>query len=464
MIKRITLIVMIAAALGVVGFWGWQFYQTRTHQTSSVKKQTPDIQTFSLSNGMEVILVPNHRVPAVSHTLWLRVGAADDALGKSGIAHYLEHLMFKGTPMVADGEYSKQIAALGGSFNAFTGADFTGYYVNIAKEHLEKVMQLESDRFQNLLPPMEVFEKERDVIVEERKSRTENRPQALLAEEVSASLFRHHPYRIPIIGWMHEMEGLTADDAKAFYDHYYHAGNLVLVVAGDITREQLQPLAEKYYGSMKAKEPYKRQWVKEPPQRAPRDIVFAHEQVRQIQWLRTYVAPSMVDGKTEHVLPLELLVQWLGGGKTSLLYRDLVVEKKLATSASAGYSGLNYGPSRLSIYVTPASGVTKQQIENAVDAILQKARTEPIDSKHLERAKTLLKASAIYARDGLEPVAQYIGYLRMLNLDVSYFTRWAQMVDAVTKEQITKAANDVLKPEQSVSAYMVPKAEVQDAQ
>ena len=242
------------------------------------------IEEFTLSNGMPVILVPNHRVPAVNHTLWLPVGAADDPRGASGLAHYHEHLMFKGTPKNSEGTYERMVESLGGETNAFTGADYTGFYVTIATEHLEKIMALEADRFQHLAPSANDYAKEREVIIEERRSRIENQPMALIKEQINAALYQHHPYQIPIIGWMHEMQTLSAEDAKQFYDTYYHAGNMVLVVAGDIKRDELKRLAEKYYGTIPAKPDYQRNWVNEPPQRAARQVVLRHPQVKQPQY------------------------------------------------------------------------------------------------------------------------------------------------------------------------------------
>jgi zinc protease len=418
-----------------------------------------DIESFSLRNGMEVVLVHNDRVPAVSHTLWIRAGAADDPMGKSGIAHYLEHLMFKGTKRWSEGQFEKQINERGGALNAFTGADFTGYYVNIAKEHLETVMQLESDRFQRLLPPDNAFARELQVILEERRSRIENSPSALLAEQMRASLFRHHPYRIPIIGWMHEMEGLTAEDAKSFYDRYYHPGMMVLVVAGDITREQLQPLAERYYGSILPRQSSARNWLKEPPQTTARRVSLSHPLVQQERFSRYYVAPSYVEGETKHALPLEILNYWLGGGRTSLLYRKLVIEQQLATSVSSYYSGLTRGPAVFSISATPAEGVNLEQLEAAIDKVIIDAKDGRITEAGLKRAKTLLKAEAIYARDGLQNVAQIMGYLRMLDMDLSYYTEWDKHVEQVTAEQVRAAAQDVLRPEQSVTGTLIPSAD-----
>jgi len=416
------------------------------------------IEAFTLSNGMQVIVAPNHRVPAVSHIIWLSVGATDDPAGKSGLAHYLEHLMFKGTSQVPEGEYSKRIERIGGNQNAFTGPDFTGYYVNVAKEHLEEVMRLESDRFQHLQPSLEQSLKERDVIVEERRMRIENSPPALLFEQVNATLFQHHPYRIPIIGWAHEMKKLEPSDAMMFYHEYYHPGNMTLVVAGDVTAAELKPLAEQYYGSIPAKEPIRHRWLEEPPLRAEKMVILRSAQQKQMIWSRHYIAPNLVYGETSHALPLMLLEQWLGGGKTSLLYQSLVEKQKIAVNVSVEYSPLARGPSQFIIYVMPADGVTPERIAQAVDDSLKIATDTLINSERLNRVKTLLKADVIYAQDGLQAVGQFVGYLSALGVSLDYYTNWVSYVESVTAEQIQQAAEAVLIKSQSVTAHLIPEA------
>lgn len=453
--KRKILIAVLAVAIaGAILFFVHPFDASRAphkkHASSS-----GEIVSFHLQNGMEVVLVPNHRIPAISHTLWVKAGAADDPAGKSGLAHYLEHLMFKGTPTHPSGDYESIVEGFGGEFNAFTGSDYTGYYVTIAKEHLEQVMALESDRMQHLSMETDTLLKERDVIIEERKSRVDNQPRALLSEAVDAALFRAHPYRTPIIGWLHEMQQLTPDDARAFYRLHYQPAHMVLVVAGDIDQATLAPLAEKYYGAIKAPKVPVRNWSEEPPQRAERVVRMHHPLVQQPVWLRTYMAPSLGSGDNKKALPLELLAQWLGGGKTSLLYRELVVNQKIATAVSVNYSSLSRGPARFTIAVSPAPDVSGAVVQKAVNQQLTIVRHQQIAPGDLERIKTLLKAEAIYARDGLEPVAQVVGVLRVLDLDVGYFTQWPSRIEAVTADAIRDAAKSTLRPEQSVTAQLL---------
>lgn len=419
-------------------------------------ESAPVIESFTLDNGLEVIVIPNHRVPAVSHMVWYRVGSADDPPGKSGLAHFHEHIMFKGTAKYKPGEYADIISRHGGQQNAFTGHDATAYYVNISKDELPRVMEMEADRMRGVKPLDEDVDRERQVIIEERRMRVENNPDALLNEQISASLFRHHPYRMPAIGWMHEMETLTKADMLAFHKKWYHPNNAMLIVSGDITAAELRPLAQKYYGGI-AKAPLPaRQWNKEPPQSSERRVVLQHANVKQPLWYRSYMAPSMAYGNKEQAMPLFVFSQLLGGGKTSRLYQSLVVERKLASAVSVDYSGFSLGPAQFEISITPENGVTLEALEKIVDEEIEKILSETIAPADLSRAKALLRAESIYARDGLSSMARIMGWLRIAGLDKSYFTRWPELIEAVTAEQLAQASRDVFNPRQSVTGWLLP--------
>lgn len=441
---------LVIAAIAAVIYW-----PQNPSDKAGITLPDVAIDRFTLSNGMVVILVPNDRVPAISHTLWLKVGAADDPMGKSGLAHYLEHLMFKGTEKVPSGDYSRQIERLGGNHNAFTSSDFTGYYVNIAREHLEEVMKLEADRWQHLTISDAEWQQEREVILEERRSRIDNSPQSILNEQMNAVQYYHHPYRIPIIGWKHEMERLTKDDALEFYRNYYHPANMFLVVAGDITRAELEPMAERYYGAIPTGTHYARRWVQEPEQLAARQLSVKHPLAQQRQWVRSYVAPSLNSGDKKQALPLLLLTQWLGGGQTGLLYQELVVKQQLATSAGASFQPFSYGPSELTLYATPRDGVSMSQISKAVTAVIDRLALEPIDAATLKRVQSVLQAEAIYARDGLETVAQFCGYLEAVGLPLDYYSKWIEWIGAVTADEIS-AATQVFDARHSVTGFLLP--------
>lgn len=414
------------------------------------------VETFELENGLKVVVIPNHRVPAVSHMLWLRIGSADEERGQSGLAHYLEHMMFKGTERLKVGEYSQIAAKHGGDHNAFTSYDYTGYYVNIAKEHLPLVMNLEADRLVNLKVDDAEFLKEREVIIEERSMRTDNQPAALLREQMMAALFLNHPYQIPVIGWRHEMQALTREQVFAMYHRFYHPNNGVLVVAGDITAEELKPLAEKYYGQLPKGEKLERNWTKEPKHVAERRLVLRDDKVMQPDFRRYYLAPSFVDGKTEKAIPLTLLAQVLGGSRTSRLHQELVVKRKIATQAGAYYNGLDRGPSIFSIFVTPAEFEELATVEAAVDEVLKQIQQEGISEEELSRAKTLEKANVIYARDGLQSLAYIIGQLYMVGLDEHFFNAWPEKIEATTAVELKNAARAVLVPERSVTGWLLP--------
>ncbi len=416
----------------------------------------PPVESFSLKNGMEVIVIPNHRVPAVSHMLWFRIGSADDPPMQSGLAHYHEHMMFKGTEKFRQGQYESLIAAQGGQQNAFTNYDATGYYVNIAKDKLPLAMELEADRMRGLKPDPKEALKEREVIMEERRMRTDNNPQALLSEQMNAALFLNHPYHTPVIGWMHEMAGLKPEDVLAFHKKYYHPDNAILVISGDTSAAEIRPLAEKYYGSLPKRAVPERIWKEEPPARTERHLTLKHANVKQPIWERSYLAPSLVHGDTQHAFPLMVLAQVLGAGRTGILYQELVVKQQLATSISAQYGGFSRGPDQFAINAVPAANVSPEKLEAAINALLDQTLKQGIPVEAVIRAKSLLKAEAIYAREGLQPMAYLMGMLRILGLEKDMFTKWPELIEAVTPEQVQEAAKAVLKPEASVTGLLLP--------
>lgn len=416
-------------------------------------------ETFTLDNGMQVVVVTNRRAPVVSHHVWYKVGSADSPLGKSGLAHFLEHLMFKGTANLAPGEFSQVVARNGGNENAFTGPDYTGYFQTIAKDRLELVMRMEADRMANLVLDDDEVLRERSVVLEERSQRTDNDPGARLAEQLNATQFYHHPYRLPVIGWRHEMETYTREDALDFYRTWYAPNNAVLIVAGDIDAAELRPLAEKYYGAIPARPVPARDRVQEPPQDARREIVLSDPRVQQPYWLRSYLAPSFSAGASEHAYPLEVLSEILGGTSTSRLYRSLVIEQKLATSAGAYYRGTALDPTTFRVYATPRPGVSLDELEAAVDAELQRLVEEPITRQEVERATQRLVAEATYARDSLSSAVRSFGAALATGRTVADVEAWPERIAAVTADQVNRAADDVFRPERSVTGRLVPAPE-----
>lgn len=421
------------------------------------------VEKFTLDNGMEVVVIPNHRVPAVSHMLWFRIGSADEQKGSSGLAHYLEHMMFKGTKTLKVGEYSQTVSKFGGDHNAFTSFDFTGYYVNIARDNLPMVMKLEADRMVNLQVDEAEFTKEREVIIEERSMRTDNQPSAVLSEQMRAALFLNHPYHTSIIGWRHEMSTLSREQVFEMYRRYYHPNNAVLIVAGDITAKELKPLAETIYGALPKGETLTRNWTEEPAPNSERRVIHRDEKVLQQSFERDYLAPGFVHGEKQHAFALSLLSQVLGGTDTSRLYQDLVVKRKLAVGAQAYYSGIDLGPSTFSVSAVPAEGVSLEALEKGVDEVLRGIQTKPVTEAELTRAKTQAKASIIYARDGLQSLAYIFGQLYMVGLDEAFFNAWPENIEAVTLQQVQDAAAFVLKPERSVTGWLLPQEQANPA-
>ncbi len=413
-------------------------------------------ETFTLGNGMQVVVVPNHRVPVVTHMVWYKVGAADEPAGKSGIAHFFEHLMFKGTEKWGPGEFSKQVARNGGRDNAFTGQDFTAYHQTVAVDRLELVMAMEADRMTNLTLTEKEVEPERLVIFEERRQRVGNNPRAVLSEHVSAALFLNHPYRKPIIGWEHELEALSIDDLRSFYRRWYAPNNAILVVAGDITAKQLRPLAEKHYGVIAPADTPLRARPQEPPQNAARRVVLEDKRVRQESWSRIYLAPSYGWGESRHVFALQVLASVLGGPATSRLYRKLVVERQLAVNAGAYYSANQLGPSRFGIYASPRVGVSLDTLVDAVEAEVARLLADGADESEVARAKGRLQAEAVYARDSLGTGARVLGTALATGRTIDEVEVWPERIGAVTAAQVDAAARAVLKDRQSVTALLLP--------
>lgn len=413
-------------------------------------------ETFTLENGMEVVVLPDHRAPVVTHMVWYKAGSADEPWGKSGIAHFLEHLMFRGTKNVPAGELSKLVAKHGGQDNAFTSVDYTAYFQRVAVDRLPLVMQLEADRMTNLVLTENVVNPERDVILEERSQRTDNDPESLLAERMSAALFMQHPYGVPIIGWEHEMRGLTLEDAISFYKTYYAPNNAVLIVAGDITAEQLKPLAEKYYGGIPAQEVPERYRPKEPTHAAPVRVTLRDARVRQPNFRRSYLAPSYATAKGDEAYALDVLVQILGAGATSRLYTSLVVDQGIAASAGAWYwsTVLDYG--RFGLSASPREGVTLEQVEEASDAVIRELIENGVSDEELTRAKENLIADAIYARDSQQSQARIYGAALTTGSSIEDVLTYPDRIRNVTAAEVVAAAKTLFASPAQVTGYLMP--------
>ena len=407
-------------------------------------------ETFTLKNGLRGVVVVNRRAPVALHMLWYRAGAIDEPAGKSGIAHFLEHLLFKATKTLKSGEFSRIVAANGGQENAFTSWDYTGYYQFVAKDRLARMMEIEADRMANLVLTDDDIERERRVILEERRSRIEARPSSILWEQARRALYLNHGYGRPIIGWMHEMEQLSRQDAFDFYRRYYGPNNAVLVVAGDVDPDEVRRLAETYYGRVP---------LLEPPQRAERRVIYRDPRVRRPSFSRMYYAPGYNSRAAEHAYALQVLARLLGSSSTSLLYQSLVVRQKLATAAGSDYGANRRGPSSFYLYASPRPGVGIGRLEKAVDDELAKILEKGVSKEDVEAAKQQLQDMAIFARDSLRTGANAIATSLMVG----------RTVQDVEVDQVNAAARHVLQPRRSVTALLLPeksagvkKAEVQE--
>ena len=414
-------------------------------------------KTFTLDNGLKVVVIENHRAPIVMQMLWYRVGSADEAPGESGLAHFLEHLLFKGTKTTKPGEFSRTISRVGGRDNAFTSFDYTSYFQRVDAHDLETIMRLESDRMHNLVLSDDVVLPERDVVLEERRSRTDNSPAAQLREQMRRALYLNHPYGRPVIGWMSEIRQLTTENALAFYRKYYAPNNAMLIIAGDATVQRVRVLAEKYYGPIPRRAVPKRVRPKEPPHRAARRLVLRNQRVKLPSWSRFYLAPSYSAGEKQYAYPLDILAQVLGGGSTSRLYRRLVVELGIASSAGAWYSGsgLDYG--EFGLYASPKVGGDIEAVEKALLSEVRAALKAGFKAEDIERAKKLISAQAIYARDGIRAGPNAFGSAFTQGQTIDEVENWPERIAAVTPEQVMAAAKAVLKVENSVTGILLPK-------
>lgn len=414
--------------------------------------------SFTLSNGMRGVVIPDHRAPVVTHMVWYNAGAADEPPGVSGIAHFLEHLMFKASETIPSGEFSKRVARMGGQDNAFTSQDVTAYYQRIAKDRLAIVMGMEAERMTKLkLDPKEIVT-ERDVILEERRTRTENNPRVLLSEQMDAALYLSHPYRTPVIGWMHEMEKLSHADALTFYKRFYAPNNAILVVAGDVTVEEVKALAEKTYGKIPRNDnvqPYAR--PREPVQRAARRLVLNDERAGKPIVQRYYLAPSYTNAAPKEAESLDLLMKIAAHGTTSRLYKELVVKRKLASSAGGWYSGAARDYGKIAIYAVPAEGVALEKLEAAIDEVLADVVSGGVTQAELDRARNVYVADYIYESDSQSTLARRYGFGLTVGLSLEKIENWPNVLRSLTVADL-KAAAKHLDIRASVTGYLVPEA------
>ena len=421
----------------------------------SVERRRSDF--FILPNGLQVVVLPSSRAPIVNQLVVYKVGSADEVYGKTGIAHFLEHMMFKGTASIGPTEFSRIVSKNGGRDNAYTSFDTTGYYQIVSPDRLEMVMRMEADRMANLRITEKELIPERQVVLEERRMRIENSPGALLGEAVQELMFgRQKPYGMPISGYVDDVKRLNIHDLTAFYTKWYAPNNAVLIVAGDTTADQVRKLAEKHYGPIASRKIEPRRRPGEGASDLPQRVTRADARVAEPRWTRNYLAPSYFKGETQHAYALQVLARLLGGAETSRLWRSLVDERKLALSASASYSPASLGLTSFDVSVHPAPNTPIAEIESAVGGLLGKLIDDGVTAEEVERAQNQLLAAAIYSQDSLQSGPRIYGSLLGIGGTIADIDAWPQRIAAVTPAAVVAAARHVWRPDGLVTSVLTP--------
>lgn len=427
-------------------------------QLVSAANEKSRIGSFTLDNGLQVVVIPDHRAPVVTHMVWYKVGGADEPKGSSGIAHFLEHLMFKSTEKIPVGEFSKIVARLGGQDNAFTGHDATAYFQRVAKDRLPKMMEMEADRMVNLrLTEKEVLT-ERDVILEERRSRVENSPAAILSEQMDATLYLAHPYGIPIIGWAHEIAKLSRDDALNYYKHFYAPNNAIVVVAGDVTVEEVKPMAETTYGKLPANPAVgaSRERPQEPPAVSARRVTYQDPRAGKASLHRDYLAPSYSTAEPGEAEALDLLGKILAHGTTSKVYKKLAVQDKVASSTGGYYDGSGLDGGKISMYLIAADSSNLEEVEKGLDSVIADVRENGVTEAELTRAKNSYIATYTYESDNQMTLARRYGWALSLGRTIEQVDTWPEAIAKVTASDVLKVARKYLDPRRSVTGLLIP--------
>ncbi|GAB5378464.1 MAG: pitrilysin family protein [Acuticoccus sp.] len=417
----------------------------------------PDAETFRLDNGLEVVVIPDRRAPIVTHMVWYRIGSADEPAGKSGIAHYLEHLMFKGTEAHPGNTFSALVARLGGRENAFTSNDYTAYFQQVAKEHLPQMMAMEADRMRGLVLTEDVSAPELNVVLEERRARVETRPSAELGEAMDQVLFVNHPYGDPVIGWPDEVANLSHDDAINFYRANYRPANAVLVIAGDVSAEEIRDLAQETYGKVPDGTPADvRMRPRMQSVRATRTVELADPRVRQPNTQIGWLVPSYATAEPGIGEALDVLAEILGGTNTSRLYKAMVRDEQIASSAGAWYQSGAIDATRFIVYATPRDGVALETLEERAFAIIKDIAENGVSDEEVARAKTSVLASVIFAQDSQATLARIFGAALTTGSTVEDVQKWPGRITAVDAAAVQEAAQAWLDKPGKVIARLLP--------
>ncbi|MDR1163932.1 MAG: insulinase family protein [Candidatus Accumulibacter sp.] len=409
-----------------------------------------------LSNGLRVIVREDHRAPTVAHMAWYRVGSMDETNGTTGVAHLLEHMMFKGTPAFGPGEFSRIVARVGGRDNAFTGKDYTAYFQQIPKRQLGRMMRLEADRMCHLTLDAKEFAQEIKVVMEERRMRTDDRPQALLTEYAIATAFQAHPYRAPIIGWMNDLENMSVGDARAWYDRWYLPNNAFVVVVGDVDHREVFALAERHYGVLKPRALPERKPQTEPPQRGLRRLVVKAPAKLPVV-LMAYKVPVIRDVEGDgDPYALEMLSAILDGHSAARFSRSLVREQRIAASASAGYDAIARGPGLFYFHGSPSEGKTRADLEAGFRAEIAKIVEDGVSEEELTRARNQLVAAQVYKLDSMFGQAMEIGELEASGFSFRDEARLVEKLKAVTSDDVKAVARKYFNDDALTVAELDP--------
>lgn len=424
---------------------------------ASKEKPSKKAFEFTLENGLDLVVIPDHRAPVVTQMVWYKVGAADEPPGVSGIAHFLEHLMFKGTEKLPGSQFSKIVARKGGDDNAFTNQDVTAYFQRVANDRLASVMEMEADRMVNLRLSETDVKTERDVILEERRSRVDNDPASLLQEQMMAALYRNHPYGIPVIGWEHEMRQLDREDALSFYRRFYAPENAILIVAGDVEPDEVLALAEKTFGKIpRHGKIVARERPAEPQHDASVTVTLEDPRAGRTTVQRFYIAPSYASAKPGEAEALDILARIMAHGTTGRIYKHLVMEEDAAASAGGWYSDSGLDSGRIGFYAIAGEKNTPEQMEAAIDAVVEDIRDNGVTQKELDRARTGLLAEYVYSSDSISRLARQYGWRLAAGMSVEDVEDWPNRLKAVTVDDVRKVARDYLVDENSVTGILKP--------
>jgi zinc protease len=423
----------------------------------------PEYAHFTLDNGLQLVVVPDRRAPIVSHMVWYKVGSADEVAGKTGIAHFLEHLMFKGTEKHPAGEMDATVAELGGEQNAFTSNDVTVYFQTVPPDALGQMMDFEADRMRGLVLTDEMVASERDVVLEERRGRVESTPQGILGEATTAAMFQSHPYRMPVIGWESEIEKLNREDALEFYHQYYAPNNAIVVVSGDVDVEAVKAMAEASYGKVaRGADLPERVRPAEPPRRVEATLSLSDPRVGLPSFSTQWLTPTYRTAEPGEAEALDVLSDILSGGTLSRFYQN-IVKPGIAAMAQAGYDSGSYDNNAFSVYGSPQGENTLEDVQAAIRSEVEKLIAEGVTEQELERAKRRFKRGAILQRDNLGSIGYVVGETLANGRTIEDILNQPARIDAVTAEDVQAVAAKYLDFNRGLTAILRPQAQTAES-